>query len=370
MSTAITLISNTQDLLTFADHFAKSGYFQDTASVQQAVVKISYGNELGISPFQAMSGIHVIKGKPVVGASLIASIIKRSGKYNYKIIELTDKVCTIDFYEGSEVIGKSTFTDAEAQAAGTQNMGKFPKNMLFARAISNGAKWYCPDVFGGNIYTEGDNFDNVPTETATYEVIAPVVQKATLPNECDEAFPTVEVDKKQMILEKAKALYPKLFNERLSSIIEMVKEKKATLDECDMNEQAVIFRYLREREKGAFTTAAEANDWIETQMGRTPKTAPKARIEEATYTEIPKAPKTTAEKLRAKFHAIGTQTFGKEWDLARKCITVWVNTKYTSSNEMTDDEFGRCIEQMEMSENDRDLTLQSRLEIIKTVPML
>jgi hypothetical protein len=25
--------------------------------------------------------------------------------------------------------------------------------MLYARALSNGAKWYCPDVFGGPIYT-------------------------------------------------------------------------------------------------------------------------------------------------------------------------------------------------------------------------
>ena len=29
-------------------------------------------------------------------------------------------------------------------------MNKFPRNMLFARAISNGARWYCPDLFNGN----------------------------------------------------------------------------------------------------------------------------------------------------------------------------------------------------------------------------
>jgi len=53
-----------------------------------------------------------------------------------------------------ESIGKSEFTAADAAKAGTQNMGKFPRNMLFARAMSNGVRWYCPDVFSGNsVYT-------------------------------------------------------------------------------------------------------------------------------------------------------------------------------------------------------------------------
>jgi hypothetical protein len=33
-------------------------------------------------------------------------------------------------------------------------MGKFPRNMLFARCISNGVKWFCPDIFlGAPVYT-------------------------------------------------------------------------------------------------------------------------------------------------------------------------------------------------------------------------
>ena len=34
------------------------------------------------------------------------------------------------------------------------NWRKYPKNMLFARAISNGVKWHCPDVMNGQpVYT-------------------------------------------------------------------------------------------------------------------------------------------------------------------------------------------------------------------------
>jgi hypothetical protein len=99
-----------------------------------------------------MSGIHIIQGKPTIGAGLIASTVKGSGKYDYKVVEMSDKNCSIDFYQGKEKIGNSAFSIEEAKKAGTKNIDKFPKNMLFARAISNGVKWFCPDVFSGPIY--------------------------------------------------------------------------------------------------------------------------------------------------------------------------------------------------------------------------
>jgi hypothetical protein len=137
-----------------AQAMVKSGYFSDAKDIAQAVVKVMAGAELGLPPFASMTGIHVIKGKPTLGANLMASLIKGSGKYNYRVVEHTDKVCRIVFYENGEKAGESVFTAADAQRAGVQNMGKYPKNMLFARAISNGARWHCPDVFSGAaVYT-------------------------------------------------------------------------------------------------------------------------------------------------------------------------------------------------------------------------
>jgi hypothetical protein len=140
------------EIATISETFFKSGMFADVKSAQQAMVKIMAGAEVGLPPFQSMSGIHIIVGKPVIGSGLIASKIKGSGKYDYKVVESTDKNCSIDFYQGKEKIGNSSFSIAEAQKAQTKNLEKYPKNMLFARAISNGCKWYTPDVFGGPIY--------------------------------------------------------------------------------------------------------------------------------------------------------------------------------------------------------------------------
>jgi hypothetical protein len=147
--------------------FYESGMFTDIKSVAQAMVKISAGQEIGIPPFAAMTGIHIIQGKPTIGAGLIASRLKGSGKYDYRVVEASEKVCSIDFFQGNTKIGNSTFTIEDARKALTKNIDKFPKNMLFARAISNGVKWYCPDIFSGPVYVP-EEMQVVTTEEATH----------------------------------------------------------------------------------------------------------------------------------------------------------------------------------------------------------
>ncbi len=125
----------------------KSGYFQDVREASQAIVKIMAGREMGFGPFASMTGVYIISGRPAIGANLMASAVKRSGRYDYRTLELNDKVCTIEYYQNGKAIGQSTFTIEDARKAGTKNLDKFPRNMLFARAMSNGVRWYTPDVF-------------------------------------------------------------------------------------------------------------------------------------------------------------------------------------------------------------------------------
>ena len=133
---------------------AKSGYFSDVKSEAQAIVKVMAGAELGLPPFASMSGIHIIKGKPALGANVMATLIKNDPRYDYRVTKMERDECSIDFYENGQKIGTSSFTLADAKAAGTQNLAKFARNMLFARAISNGARWYTPGIFGGSpVYT-------------------------------------------------------------------------------------------------------------------------------------------------------------------------------------------------------------------------
>jgi len=157
-----TALVSLADTMTLGKVLAESGFFADSRQAAQAVVKVLAGREIGFGPVASMTGINIISGRVALSANLIASAVKRSGRYDYRVIELTDDNCRIDFFEkGRDRIGSSSFSKADATRAGTKNMDRFPRNMLFARAMSNGAKWYCADIFGGPIYTPEELGANV-----------------------------------------------------------------------------------------------------------------------------------------------------------------------------------------------------------------
>lgn len=142
-----------EEMQTLGQVFTKSGFFSDTKDAAQAIVKIMAGAELGFPAIASMTGIYIVKGKVSLSANLMAAAIKRCGKYNYRVRQHTAEICEIEFFENGQSVGVSTFTKADATKAQTQNMDKFARNMLFARAMSNGARWYCADIFGGAVYT-------------------------------------------------------------------------------------------------------------------------------------------------------------------------------------------------------------------------
>ena len=162
------VLQSFDDVERAAKAMSASGFFPDSKEFAKAVVKVLAGRELGFGAFASMSGVAVIQGKPVVGANLTAAAIKQTGKYNYRVIEHTDQKCEIQFFEAGQPVGKSTFTMDDAKSAGLTNKDnwkKYPRNMLFARAISNGQKWYAPDVYNGvTVYTPDELGANVDEE--------------------------------------------------------------------------------------------------------------------------------------------------------------------------------------------------------------
>ncbi len=153
-----TIIKSYSDVESVAKAMVASGFFNDATKISQAIVKIMAGAEIGIGPFGSMNGIHIIQGKPAFGANVMASKVKSSGRYNYRVTEMSDTNCTIEFTEyfngAWQNSGVSSFSLADAKKAGTKNLDKFPRNMLFARAMSNGVRWFCPDVMNGStVYT-------------------------------------------------------------------------------------------------------------------------------------------------------------------------------------------------------------------------
>jgi hypothetical protein len=171
------LIRTMDDAERAARAMSASGFFPDSKQAAQAIVKILAGQELGFGAFASMTGVAVIQGKPAIGANLMAAAVKRTGKYNYRVLEMTAEVCELEFYEAGQPVGKSRFDMKDANAAGLagkDNWKKFPRNMLFARALSNGVKWYAPDIFNGATVYTPDELGATENEDGTIIDAAPV----------------------------------------------------------------------------------------------------------------------------------------------------------------------------------------------------
>ena len=129
-------------------------------------------------------------------ANTMALLIKRSGRYNYRILEHNDTVCSIEFREiedGKWVeVGESTFTIEDAKRAKLVYPDsawiKYPRAMLFSRAISQGARLYAPDAIGG-VYTSEEikSIDGTMTDEPVTVTTEPNTNDNNNPEHwCDE----------------------------------------------------------------------------------------------------------------------------------------------------------------------------------------
>lgn len=160
---------------------AASGQFKDVSDANKALARILLGGELGLAPAASLILIDFVQGKPRLSGAACAALIKRSKDYAYHIKTLTDTLCEIEFWtkkeDGTkhEKLGVSSFSAEDVKRAGLNSdpHKKFPKNMLFNRALTNGFRLYTPDLAGGvagRIYAPGE----IPGDSAVeadYDVL-------------------------------------------------------------------------------------------------------------------------------------------------------------------------------------------------------
>lgn len=171
-----------------AEYFAKSGYFKDARTTEQCFTKIFAGQELGVGPTTAMTMLHILAGKITMDATLVGAKIKMSGRYDYEIRKSDEHGCEIEFFQNRKSQGTSTFTTEDAQRAGLTggNWKTYPRDMMRSRAMTRGARMYCPDVFNGAVYTPEELDGNTEQNDAPP---APQ-QKETPPDPEKERFET------------------------------------------------------------------------------------------------------------------------------------------------------------------------------------
>ena len=166
----LTIQEPKQDLIKMGEIFAASGMFPEHRDAAQCATKLLVGQGMGLNPYDSMS-LHIIQGKVVLGS-------------NYRAVT-TDDECSITFYDLTQrdddgrptEIGTTSFSMDDAKRAGLtgQNWKKYPKAMLFARAISAGYREHCPDALGmAPVYIEEHGETEIPAPSKPKDVFASV----------------------------------------------------------------------------------------------------------------------------------------------------------------------------------------------------
>jgi hypothetical protein len=141
-----------------------------------------YGQDLGMSPMQAIQGIYVVKGKPQLSGTTWLSLARRAG-HKVRFLETTNERCTIEItraddpqhphietytLEDAVTANLVRIKDGKPYARGSKGDALpwelHTRTMIRNRAISNAAKAACPEVALG-FAVEGD-YDYIADEPA------------------------------------------------------------------------------------------------------------------------------------------------------------------------------------------------------------
>lgn len=127
-----------------------------------AVILVT-GQELGLSPMQALRGLHVVEGRPVLAAELLVGLVKKHPACRYfRLVESTDARAVYETHRGGEPEPtRMEWTIKQAQQAGLggrHNWKAHPAAMLRARASAALARAVYPDVAMG-IYDTDEALD-------------------------------------------------------------------------------------------------------------------------------------------------------------------------------------------------------------------
>ncbi len=174
-----------EGLMTQAAMLVQSGILpKDIKTPEAAAAIILTGRELGIPPMQSFRAIYIVNGKPTISTEHMAAMLLQAG-IRYNIDKLDLEGCTITFTRPGMSYTHS-FTAADAQKAGLwkgNTWSKYPKDMLYNRCFSAGARKFAPDVLGKMYTPEEIDPDSVTIDADGQTVI---VTKPDPPTQTDQ----------------------------------------------------------------------------------------------------------------------------------------------------------------------------------------
>lgn len=142
----------------YAERLAHSGLLPAQYRKQPANVlyAIEYGRMIGLAPMAAITGVHVIEGKPTASAALISALVRRAGHKLRVSGNAKSATAQIVRSDDPDYVFEVTWTIEDARAAnlaGKAVWKQYPASMLKARAITQCARDACEEALLGMHYT-------------------------------------------------------------------------------------------------------------------------------------------------------------------------------------------------------------------------
>jgi len=174
----MTEITKAADQLALAKTLADSSMLPRQYQKQPANLlwAMQYAEAIRVPMMTAVTGIHVIEGKPTASADLIAGLVRRAGhklrvwgddrEAHAQIIR-----CDDPSFDGFHVV----WTMDRAKAAGLTGKAvwrQYPSAMLRSRAITEVARMACSEALHGVIYTPEELGASVDEDGAPVGVVA------------------------------------------------------------------------------------------------------------------------------------------------------------------------------------------------------
>jgi hypothetical protein len=150
-----------------AANAVKSGMYKGL-TVSTAMMILQIADELQIPAAQALGSIHIVQGKLVLSATLLGALVQRSGTFDYRVTENTDKAAEVEILRRVDgawtPVGKFKFTIEMAKRAdllGKTVWKQYPEAMLFSRALTAAIRMFAPSLTVVACYTpeEAETFD-------------------------------------------------------------------------------------------------------------------------------------------------------------------------------------------------------------------
>lgn len=180
--TAVPARMTVRDQLALAHEMAGAGLLPEAYRRNPAnlLYALQYAEALQVHPMTAITGIHVIQGKPTASAQLIGGLVRRAGHKLRVKFDAATKTATAEIVRADDpdytFTAVWTMERAKTAKLNTTTWQSYPEAMLKARAITEVARDACPEALFGVIYTPEELGATVDADGTIIDVQSSEVQ--------------------------------------------------------------------------------------------------------------------------------------------------------------------------------------------------